>query len=757
MSVILLLMLLLSSQGQTPVGAWSDHLSYNSAINIAIGSDEIYASTGSSIIVYNKIYDELKKMSRISGLAETGIETIAWSDENNTLIIAYSSANIDLLSNNVFYNIPDIKRKYIPGNKEINRIRTGGKYAYLACSFGIVVLDITRKEIYDTWNPGTGSEDAEVWDIGFGNGKIYAATGAGVFSGDLSNRGLSYYGNWSRIDELPAPGGNYTSLIFSGNKLFVNQSVKNSTTDRVYAIDGGVTLITDASMAINSSFDPAPDGFTITSSGSVKYFESNGALIKTIIPSGLGTPAMSQAIIETGNIWIADKKTGLIRGEGMSAFSALTLPGPISNNAYSITSHNGKTIVCGGGTNSAWNNLETPFQISLFENNDWISLPPGTFTDPMRTLIDPANNNHFFVSMWGKGLLEYENNILINQYTEANSSLNNIIPGKPYVRICGLAMDKKGILWMTQPEVPGSIKALKPDGNWIANPVRIEVPTIGDIIVAKNGYKWVILPRGNGLFILDDNDTPELFTDDRSKRMLVEDTENEIISMVYSIAEDLDGNIWVGTDQGPLIYYNPEKVFEDDLNAYRIKISRNDGSGLADYMLGSESITSITIDGSNRKWLGTSGSGAYYLSADGATLLKNFNEENSPVLSNSIISMAVDNKTGDVWFGTSKGVQSFRGNATTGEGKFTNVYSFPNPVRENFLGNVTITGLTRDSEIKITDISGNLVYETVSDGGMATWDLKTFNGNRVATGVYLVFCSSSDGSQSCVTKMLVIK
>jgi ligand-binding sensor domain-containing protein len=230
-----------------------------------------------------------------------------------------------------------------------------------------------------------------------------------------------------------------------------------------------------------------------------------------------------------------------------------------------------------------------------------------------------------------------------------------------------------------------------------------------------------------------------------------------IISFVYSIAEDLDGNIWVGTDQGPLIYYNPEQVFNEDLKAYRIKIPRNDGTDLSDYMLKTETITAIAIDGANRKWLGTFSSGAYHLSPDGVTLLKNYNEQNSPIFSNSIVSLAIDNKSGDVWFGTSKGIQSVRDNATTGEEKFTNVYTFPNPVREDFTGNVTVTGLMRDSQIRITDISGNLVYETVSDGGQATWDLKTYNGRRVATGVYLVFCASNDGSQSFVTKMLVIR
>jgi ligand-binding sensor domain-containing protein len=239
--------------------------------------------------------------------------------------------------------------------------------------------------------------------------------------------------------------------------------------------------------------------------------------------------------------------------------------------------------------------------------------------------------------------------------------------------------------------------------------------------------------------------------------MLVQDTENQPISFIYSIAEDLEGNIWVGTDQGPVIYYNPERVFDDDLKANRIIIPRNDGTNIADIMLKTETITSIAIDGANRKWLGTANSGAYLLSPDGKKQIKSFNEQNSPLFSNSIVSLSVDNKTGEVWFGTSKGVQSYRGNATEGNEKFTKVYTFPNPVRENFLGNVTITGLIMDTQIRITDISGNLVYETVSDGGEATWDLKTYNGKRVSTGVYLVFCASKDGSQSYVTKMLVIK
>ena len=757
-SVIIFLFLISSySREQTPVGAWSDHLTYNCAKNIAVGSEEVYTSTGTSVMIYNKEFSELKKLSRINGLTETGISTIAWSEENDALVIAYSSTNIDIIGNNIIYNIPDISRKYIPGKKEINRIRTNGKYAYLACSFGIVVVDIVKKEIYDTWKPGSGSDDAEVWDVAFGNGKVHAATSIGLFSADISNPGLSYFGNWNINNDLPFPGGKYTSVIYSGNRLYVNRSAELSAGDSIYVIENGCSLFSFAPGVFNTSFDLANNGFTISSMSSVRYYHSDGSLQKTISTYGWGVPDIAQAIGDNGNIWIADISKGLIRGTDMTDFSTLAFPGPASNNAISITSLNGQTIICGGSVDNSWNNLWLYSQVSIHESNNWTLMSSATIWDAMRAVPDPGNSSHLFISTWGSGLLEYENNILVNQYNESNSPLQTIIPGKPYVRICGLAMDMNRYLWITQTGVPGSIKVLKPDGTWIIYPFTIEAPTIGDLIITKSGHKWIILPRGYGLFVLDDNKTPENFSDDRYRKIIVTDTENQVFSSVFSIAEDLDGNIWVGTDQGPLIYYNPDKVFDTDLKAFRIKIPRNDGTGLADYMLGTETITSLAIDGANRKWLGTFSSGAYLLSSDGTVRVKNFNEENSPLFSNSIISLTVDNKSGDIWFGTSKGIMSVRGDATSGQEKFENVYAFPNPVREDFTGNVTITGLMRDSRIIITDVSGNLVFKSISDGGSAAWDLKTYNGRRVATGVYMVFCASSDGSQAFVTKILVIR
>jgi hypothetical protein len=741
--------------GQLPVGSWSDHLKYNSAKSIAGNSEEIYASTGSSIIAYNSKYNELRKLSPVNGLSQTGISAIGWSDETSMLIIAYSSTNIDLVTGSEVHNIPDIYNSNIQGNKRINRIRTLGKYAYLATGFGIVVVDLVRMEIHDTWRPGPAAGNNEVFDIAFGKNKVYTATINGVWESDLSNPGLAYFGNWNQITSLPEPDSRCTHLIFSGETLYCNIS-QGSEGDKIYSINGGTRLFSFNPGVINSSFDPAPQGFLVSSAASLTYFKSDGSLLKVISTYGWGIPDISQGIIIANDIWLADNNYGLIKGENMMVFTRLSLSGPVTNDVVSISSSNGKTIVCAGGTDKSWNSLKRIFQVSVHENNQFSSIVTGSANDAMRSLFDPGSTSRFFISSWGSGLFEFENNTLLKHFDSSNSPLQISNSSGSGIKVCGLAMDRFRNLWITQTDVSGSIKILKPDGNWIIYPLTIDAPVIGDIISAKNGQKWIILPGDNSLYIIDDNETPEVFSDDRTKKLTISDSDDKVFNSVFSAAEDHDGNIWIGTDQGPVIYYNTDRIFDSDLRGYRIKVPRNDGSGLADYMLGTESITAISVDGANRKWLGTKSSGAYLLSSDGTAVVKNYNVMNSPMFSDSIAAVAVDNNSGEVWFGTSVGVLSVREIATSGGQSFSHVYSFPNPVREDYAGNVTITGLLKDSQVKITDISGNLIYETISEGGQASWDLTTFNGHRVRTGVYLAFCSGNNGSESCVTKILVI-
>ncbi len=751
------LLLFLSAEGQVPVGSWSDHLSYNSAKSVVTGSGNIYVSTGSSIIVYNKEFAELRKLSKVNGLSETGVSSIAWSEENSMLIIAYTNTNIDILHKSSIYNIPDVMNKQIPEKKRINRIRTDGRYAYLASGFGIIVADPVKKEIRDTWKPGPDADICEVFDVAFGIGKVFAATERGVWYADITNPGLAYFGNWRRIEGLPSPDAGYTHALFSGEILYVNGVNQEQGSDIVYAVGEIVSVFLNIPGIINNSFDNAPGGFTISSAGSVSYYDTSGSLKKTISSYGWGAPNISQGIIDENDIWLADINYGLVRGENMTGFTNLALPGPLNNNVAHIASENGITVISGGGTDRYWNPLGRSLGISLHQNYNFSSITSGTLYDPMRAVITKGGNSRVFISTWGSGLLEYENNLLRNHFTSLNSPLQPTMPGRDDIRICGIAADHSGNLWIAQSGGTGNIKVLKPDGSWIVNPATIDAPATGDMIITSGGLIWIILPGGNGLFVLDDNGTPANFNDDRYKRITVKDSENRIFPSVFSLAEDLEGTVWAGTDQGPLLYYDPGRIFDENIRAFRVKIPRNDGTGLADYLLGNETITSIAVDGGNRKWLATSGSGVFLVSPDGSSLLKHFTRSNSPLLSDSLTAVAVDNRSGEVWFGTSEGVVSLRGESTAGTSDYKKVYAFPNPVREDFHGNVTITGLLRDTRIKITDISGNLVSETVSEGGQASWDLATYNGRRAATGVYLIFGASPDGSVSFVTKILVIR
>ena len=752
LSITVFAFILLTLRSQTPVGSWTDHLNYNTAAGIAGNADIIYSSTGASILVYEAGMNEIRKLSPVNGLSETGIASIGWSETNNTLIIAYKSLNIDLVKGSSIAYIPDIRNRFPYGQKKINRIRTRDNYAYLASGYGIIIADIVRKEIRDTWKPGQESGNNEVFDLAISNGMVYAATENGLWQADLQNQGLAFPGNWSRVPGMPVAGCN--QVIVAGETLYCNMPGESGA-DIVYAIGEGVSVFSQSPGTVNRSFDPAPDGFTISSSGSLRYYSSQGTLKKEISSYGWGQPDICQALIFGNDIWIADRSHGTIQGKNMTGFTGLPVSGPASDKVASIASEGGKTIICAGGTNGSWNGLKRPFMVSVHDGRKFENISSGSQYDAMRAAIDPSDPSRYFVSSWGDGLFMYENNALVKQFDSSNSPLQES-GSSGETRVLGLARDKTGNLWITQPDATSKIKALKSGGTWESYPVNINAPLAGDLIATSSGQVWIILPGGYGLFIIDDNGTAGMFTDDKTRKLTITDNDNNTINSAFSLAEDLDGSIWVGTGQGPVIYHNPEGVFDGDVRGSGIKVPRNDGSGLADYMLGTETITAIAVDGANRKWLGTLSSGAYLLSADGTTLLKNYNTSNSPLFSDTIAAIAINHLTGEVWFGTSAGTLSIRENATSGNESFNNVYSFPNPVREDFTGNVTITGLVRDTEVKITDISGNLVSETTSEGGQASWDLSTYNGRRVRSGVYLVFCVSGDGSESCITRIMII-
>lgn len=742
---------------QEYLGSWTSYLPYYSASKIAIANDKIYCSTNGGLFYYNTADNSLNKFSKENGLSDSDISTIAYSKSNDVLLIAYTNANLDLVSGNTIFNLSDIKRKAILGDKNIYSIYFSNDKAYLACGFGIVVIDLLKKEIKETYYIGKDGEQIKVNSISSDAQNLYAGTDQGLYYAALSSTNLIDFNNWQKHSRFSDPDDIISSLSEGNGTIYLVQENTLSGEDSIYYNKNGI-------------WEPYPffqsekiqsirynnNSFIVCSRYLLDVFDENGENIKHLFT---GSPS-SADIGENDIMWIADKKEGLIKNPNSWEKIILIPEGPIAKSIANMAFSNGKLLGVAGGTNSSWGNLFVAAQVYKYEDKGWANWKRDTIKDLIDIEVDPLNNERYFAASWGYGLLEFNNGELQEVYKDYNSSLQTIIPGDNFFRIGGMDFDKEGNLWVTNSGVAEPLSVLKTNGEWKSFPIAsaVNAPNMADIIITENGHKWIILQGGRGLFVFDDKNTIENNDDDEYVKLSIVDKNGGVITNeVYSIAEDREGNIWVGTNQGPLVYYSPYRVFSDDnFYAQQIIIPRNDGSGFGDPLLGTESITCIEVDGANRKWLGTSGGGVYLVSDDGLDQIYEFNTDNSPLLSNTITDIEINDQTGEVFFGTEGGIISYIGDATQPDDAFTDVYVFPNPVRESYSGDITVSGLIENTFVKITDINGNIVHETTSLGGQATWDGKNYAGDRVATGVYLVFCTSEDGFQTIVTKLLFI-
>ena len=744
-----------SLAAQIGIGHWRDHLPYNQAFRIALTPNHSYAATPNAIYSYHRKTGELEKLSRVHGLSDMGISAFEYIPDRKLLFVGYDNGNIDLISDNQIFNMPDIKRyAQITANKGIRHLLAIGPLAYLSTGFGIVVVDLERREIRDTYFIGPQGNPTEVFCSTSDGICLYASTPAGILKAPKDDPNLINFAVWQNMNDLPAPDAIYPHIGFFGNSMVLVRN--NGPADAVYYQGStGWNLLLEGEDVLQ--LRQSDNLLMVITSEGVRIYDSSFNLTSHLQGYSFGQSAARDALADKeSNIWIADHSFGMVKVTPSGTAEAYRPDGPFTPDIGHIAALRGKVYVAGGGVDAAWNGIFKPGILYSFIEEDWKSNINYSVRDITRLLIDPDDPSRLFAASWGYGVLEYHNGELVNVYNESNSSLQSIIPGSDFVRVGGLAFDREKNLWVTNTGVAGPV-SVKTANGWFSLDYKIDAPTLGQIMVNRWEHKWIILPRGSGLFAFDNMNSIENTDDDQTKKFGLQDENgNTITNDVFSMAEDRDGNIWVGSSKGPVVYYNPQNVFSgDNFYASRIKIPA-DIPGQANYLLESETITAIAIDGANRKWLGTLSSGVYLLSADGTREIHHFTAENSPLFSNNIVSLAVDDKTGEVFFGTDKGIVSFRGTATGPAGYFSQVYVFPNPVREGYEGPVTVTGLVDNTYVKITDISGNLVFETRSLGGQAVWDGRNLNGNRVRTGVYLVFLTNSDGSQTHITKLLFV-
>ncbi len=755
---------------QSAIGEWTDYQSYASAKNVADTGDKVYCVTKGGLFSYNKTDNSIRKMSGINGLSDVGVQRLAYSKENDVLLIAYQNANIDLLIGNTIFNLSDIKRKQLSAIKTINNIMFFGKFAYLSCGFGIVVINLERKEIKDTYFIGNGGDYLNVLDLASDGTNFYAATINGIYKASVAEPNLQNYNNWVRQTNIPHPDKKFNAIELFNGKIIANYTPDEWYSDEMYQLDGNVWKSFLPEIRYAHDISTTGNYIVISSRNQVVVYDNKPEKMMHVQKytfSGYEEPIIEPACasLDAQNVlWIADQNFGLIKVGTQS--ERIVPEGPSDNEIFSLAMNGQDLWIASGGRKADWNNLFNQPQFQLNREGKWSvfdskAFPaPNDFRDVVCVTADPKNPDHFFAGSWGGGVLEFDAGKFKKRYDNFNSTLQTQLPNKPndaYVRIGGMAFDSKGSLWVTNSGVANVLSSFQTDGTWKSYELSgiANNPYISKVVVTPKDDKWIMVSRGYGLYALNSTNSVS-----KAQKVvaLFKNQENDYkteMGELYAMALDQNGELWLGTSGGVAVYSNPEKIWKDEF-MYATRPGLNQHDTLFHPLLEKETITAIAVDGANRKWFGTKSSGVFLISADGKTELEHFTSENSPLLNNQINDIAINPTTGEVFIGTGSGLISYMGEATAGNDEFSDVYVYPNPVRETYDGPIVIKGLVDETDVKITDISGDLVYKTTSLGGQAIWDGKNLNGNRCKTGIYLVFLSDALGEKTKIAKLMFI-
>ena len=771
-SLALLLCMLCLSVTAQQLGSWRLHLSYYIATKSEVGGSTIYSLMNGNLLSYDTEDGEVRTYDHMDILSDAGIAYIAYSNEADKLLIVYNNGNIDLLDkdDNV-QNLSSLKDKTML-NKEVANVSIAGSMAYLATGFGFVEVDMKEGVFRNTYRlPYT------IHCITASDEAVFIGTPEGIrYCPKDSNMQLEE--NWKMFQDWGA-----NSMHFFQNKLIAKSQ------DGIYVLDPYNT---------SKQYRIARGNFTsLKQTGKQLFWHNKTTYGYTSDVSGTDEASLNAAVTTisyennwsdvshvNGTYWMSEQEKGL-RGYKMSGNEFIPTEeviqpsSPIRDLGYNV-SWAGDRLLVAGGINTV-GSFENPATSMYYENGEWTNFTElertGRFAKvtPVNTtdlVQDPLDDTHHFASPYRSGLCEYRNGKFVELYNPDNSPLKSIQQHNPasswyykQVLCSALSYDADGNLWMAQSMLDTTFYVRKPDGNWFK--LRYNEMSgsslIDKILHHSSGIKLVSSRRldKRGVFCIDMKGT-ERTTDDKTR--LLQDFVNQdntpyLPDQFFCLCEDLDGMVWVGTSAGLFVIEDVTKVFDKDFHFTQIKINRNDGSGLADYLFNDVAISCIAIDAANRKWIGTQANGAYLISADGQEMLHHFTTEDSPLLSNNVQSIAVHPGTGEVAFGTDKGICTFISDATTPEEELekSNVVVFPNPVTPDYNGPIAIRGLVENSEVKIISTGGQLVWNGTSSGGTCTWNGVANNGKPVASGIYHVVANTPEGGKAIMTRIVIVR
>ena len=739
--------------GQT--NAWESYYSYTNSSIGTLSNQTIVSVAENSLFLFDSSQGTSETISTVEGLSGDTISALA--TYGDYILVGHENgllAQVNINTKNIIFESGITRSNTISAEKkQINHIHLADNTAYVATGFGIVEVNPETLEFGDTCYFGSTIDRIHVNQVFVFENAMHAATEQGLFKISQTHPNKLEFLFWDQL----AKEGNWASIWAQDNSLYAAKDEGNS----LSFFQLGNTVEKKATFqGVLKHIAPHEKGVLITVSNRIYDTDKSFVRTQTIGDlEGVKPNTYNFALSHNDQKWIGTSREGLIRYTNDNNIDLISPQGPLSNSIFDIENVQQELWIAHGVYNLFYTpSLAEKHGISRLVESQWKNITNNQLfnADPfVRVAAHPTEIGTFYACSYHRGIVYFEENNPVGLWNETNSGLESLLFVRPdyvSIRVRDALVDDSGNLWSLTGYVQKGLKKRTPSGQWTAY-------DLSDVILdykQEAGYSTFefynnkILFFGSvnsGLIGVDISQSPP-----QMRRIMGGDM-GLPSDDIRSIRLDKDNRLWVGTKDGLVILYAPNRFFEDDTQLRAVVIS--DGGNLRELLSG-QFISDIEVDGNNQKWISTTSSGVFLISKDGSQILQHFTKENSPLPTSSVKTIGIDDVSGKVYFGTLKGMVSFQGDAYAESESLSDASVFPNPVRPNFFGNVVVRGLQQKTRVKITDIAGNLVHDTTSEGGSISWNLRSFSGARVRSGVYLIFITSKDGLDSAVKKLMVI-
>lgn len=733
---------------------WVGHFSYNRVEDITSGNGRVYGASENAVFIFSTLDGSIKTLSTVNGLSGNIISSIYYSEAFDTLLIGYENGILDVLVGNStdVITVVDIfnKPSIAPDKKKINHFIEFNGFVYISSGFGISLYDLGQLEFDDTYFIGDGGAQLNITATAIQGEFIYASSSdGGLRRAPVGNTNIIDFNNWTTV-----LSGDFSGITTLNNFLFL--VIDNL----IFRSDDGINFLPFLTLPQTITDVVTNDEFlSVVYPANARVYDPSGTLITSVSNlEGFDTNYRS-SLIENDVLYIGTAGTGIasISLEDLTIINQILPNGPLENNIFNLASSPGVVYAVFGDYTVSYNPSPVKTQgISKLSQGIWNNIPPEDLLGARNLThisINPANPSQVFVSSFRDGLIELSEDVPLILYDDLNSTLNAIVPDD--IRINSTAFDRQGNLWISNVRGINTIHRLSPGGQFtpISFADVLEDPTDvrggDDLVIGGDGNIYLAGSSRAGLlgYSPATNATARLFGEDGAANLPIDD--------IRALEFDRNGTLWIGTRLGLRLLFSPSTIFTEPQVSTNAIIIEQDG--LAQELLNDQVITDILVDGANNKWVATTDSGVFYFSPNGQETLLQFTTNNSPLPSNNVQDIAIDEESGTVYFGTLRGLVAFQGSETAPAENLENVIVYPNPVRPSFNGEVRIEGLTANTNVKITDLVGNLVYEENTTGGSINWDTTAFGRHKVASGVYLIIITGPDALETTISKLMIIR